>query len=132
MYVMTHDKITRTILANKRFTNGNPIVDYRPQKESPHCIRITAGGNLIKYDASASVQTADLDTTKLHWNSVISTKDARYMCPDIKFFYLTAELEYYENMKIPLTLFPAWILEQYNLNKHTLHGFVHLEMKRAV
>ncbi len=76
MYVMTHDKITRTIAANKHFTYGNPVVNYRPQKEFPHCIQITAGGNLIKYDASASVRTADLDTTKLHWNSVISTKDA--------------------------------------------------------
>jgi hypothetical protein len=132
MLVMTHDEIVRTIVANKRFTYGNPVIDYRPQKEFPHCIQITAGGNLIKYDASASVQTADLDTTKLHWNSVISTKDARYMCQDIKNFYLTAALEYYKYMKIPLTLFPAWIVEQYDLNKHALHSFVHLEMRRAL
>ncbi len=38
MFVMTHDKIARTIAANKRFTYGNPVVDYRPQKEFPHCI----------------------------------------------------------------------------------------------
>ncbi len=44
MYVMTHDEIARTIAVNKCFTYGNPIVDYRPQKEFPHCIRITAGG----------------------------------------------------------------------------------------
>ncbi len=132
MFVMTRDKIARTIAANKHFTFGDPVVDYRPQKEFPHRIRITAGGNLIKYDASASVQTADLDTTKLHWNSVISTKDAQYMCLDIKNFYLTAALEYYKYMKIPLTLFPAWIVEQYDLIKHALHGFVHLEMRRAV
>ncbi len=87
---------------------------------------------MIKYDKSTSVRMADLDTTKLHWNSVISTKDARYMCLDIKNFSLTAALEYYEYMKIPLTLFPAWIVEQYDLNKHALHGFVHLEMRRAV
>jgi hypothetical protein len=54
------------------------------------------------------------------------------MCLDIKNFYLTAALEYYKYMKIPLTLFPAWIVEQYDLNKHALHGFVHLEMRRAV
>jgi hypothetical protein len=35
-------------------------------------------------------------------------------------------------MKIPLTIFPAWIVEQYDLNKHALHGLVHLEMSRAV
>ncbi len=54
------------------------------------------------------------------------------MCLDIKNFYLTAALEYYEYMKIPLTLFPVWIVEQYDLIKHALHGFVHLEMRRAV
>ncbi len=132
MFVMTHDKIARTIAANKRLTYGYPVVDYRPPKEFPHRIQITAGGNLIKYDASASVQTADLDTTTLHWNRVISTKDACYMCLDIKIFHLTAALEYYEYVKIPLTLFPVWIVEQYNLNKHAVHGFVHLEMRRAV
>ncbi len=132
MFVMTHNEIARTIAANKRFTYGNPVVNYRPQKEFPYRIRITAGGNSIKYDASASVRMADLDNTKLHWNSVISTKDARYMCLDIKNFYLTAALEYYGYMKIPLTLFPAWIVKQYNLNKHALHSFVYLEMRQAV
>jgi hypothetical protein len=58
------------------------------------------------------VRTADLDTTKLHWNSVISTKGTRYMCLNIKTFYVTAALEYYEYMKIPLTLFPPWIVKQ--------------------
>jgi hypothetical protein len=91
-----------------------------------------AGGNFINYKTSASVCTADLDTTKLHWNSIISTALAKYMCLDIKNFCLTAVLEYYKYMKILLTLFPEWIVEQYNLTRHVLHGFVHLEMRRAV
>jgi hypothetical protein len=69
---------------------------------------------------------------KLHWNSVLSTPDARYMCPDIKKFYLTAALEYFEYMKIPLALFPSWTIEQYNLNKLVLDGWVYIEMQRAV
>jgi hypothetical protein len=44
------------------------------------------GGNLITYESSPSVRTADLDTAKLHWNSVISTPGAQYMCLDIKIF----------------------------------------------
>ncbi len=62
---------------------------------------------MINYDGNASVCTANLDTAKLHWNSVISTENARYMCLDIKNFYLTAALEYFEYMKIPLALFPV-------------------------
>jgi hypothetical protein len=132
MFVMSHNEIAHAKAANKFLTYGNPVIDYRPQKEFPHLIQIMAGSNLINYNAGASVCTADLDTTKLHWNSVISTKHAKYMCLDIKNFYLMAVLEYYEYMKIPLTFFPEWIVEQYNLTRHALHGFVHLEMRRAV
>jgi len=54
------------------------------------------------------------------------------MCLDIKNFYLTAALEYYEYMKIPLDLFPEWIKKQYNLNTHARDGFVFLEIRQAV
>ncbi len=77
---------------------------------------------MVNYDGDTSVRTADLDTAKLHWNSVISTENARYMCLDIKNFYLTAALKYFEYMKIPLALFPAWTVEQYNLRTLALDG----------
>jgi hypothetical protein len=77
---------------------------------------------LVNYDGDASVGTADLDTAKLHWNSIISMENASYMCLDIKNFYLTAALEYFEYMKIPLALFPAWTVEQYNLCTLALDG----------
>jgi hypothetical protein len=40
--------------------------------------------NLVNYDGELSVQTADINTAKMHWNSVISTENAKYMCLDIK------------------------------------------------
>jgi hypothetical protein len=132
MFVMTHDEIAHALRAKRVFTYGNPVVDHRPQKEDPNRIRITAGGNLIKCDEEVSVRTADINTAKLHWNSVISTIGARYMCLDIGNIYLTAALEYFEYMKMPLALFPAWIVEQYNLKELAFNGYVHLEMRRAV
>jgi hypothetical protein len=66
------------------------------------------------------------------WNSVLSTEGARYMCLNIKNFYLTAPLDCYEYMKIPLNIFPEWVITQYNLNKHALNGFINLEMRCAV
>jgi hypothetical protein len=108
-------------------------VDYCPQKEDPHQIRITAGGSLVKYDSSPSVNTADLDTRKLHWDSIISTRGAKYLCLDIKNFYLMARLYYFEYMHMmPLTFFPSWIQEQYNLAALAYKGIVHLEMRQAV
>jgi len=130
MFVMTHDEIRHALANKKFFTYANPVVDYRPQKEDPHRIRITAGGNLINYEGNASVRTADIDTAKIHWNSVISTPNAKYMCLYIKKFYLTAALEYFEYMKIPLELFPEWTQEQYNLKELALEGWVYIEMRR--
>ncbi len=37
-------------------------------------------------------------------------------CVGILFFYLTAKLEYFEYMCMPLELFPIWIQEQYNFD----------------
>jgi hypothetical protein len=69
-------------------------------------------------------------TSKLLRNSMLSMTGAKYMCIDIKNFYLTAALDYYEYMKIPLALFPEWIKIQYNLNTHARDGFVFLEIWR--
>ncbi len=132
MFVMTHDEIAHVLHAEKVFTYANPVVNHRPQKEDPNRIQITAGGNLINYKEELSVRTADINTAKLHWNSVISTDKALYMCLNIGNFYLMAALEHFEYMRIPLALFPIWIVEQYNLKKHLLNRFVHLEMRRAI
>ncbi len=58
------------------------------------------------------MRTADLDSSKLHLNSVVSTEIAWYMCFDIKKIYLMEALEYFKYMKIPLLLFPAWTIKQ--------------------
>jgi hypothetical protein len=35
-------------------------------------------------------------------------------------------------MKIPLALFPAWSIEQYNLNKMALDGWMYIKIRREV
>jgi hypothetical protein len=132
MFVMTCDEIAHALAVGTKFTYANPVIDHRPQKEDPNRTWITAGGNLIQCNLEISVRTADINTTKLHWNSIVSMKKARYMCLDIKFFYLTAALEYFEYMHIPLSYFPAWTMEQYNLNKHAYNGYIYIKMQRAV
>jgi hypothetical protein len=112
MFIMTHDEIAHAISEKYFFTFANPVVDYRPQKEDPHQIRILARGDLVTYDGKLSIRTADINTAKLHWNTVISTPNAKYMCLNIKKNYPTAALEYFEYMKMPLDLFPTWIVDQ--------------------
>jgi hypothetical protein len=112
MFVMTRDEVAHALVAGQFFTYANPVVNYQPQKEDPYRIQITAGGNFLKYEGNASVRTANLDMAKMHWNSVIHTKGAKYMCLDIQNFYLTAKLEYFEYMKMPLLLFLPWTVKQ--------------------
>ncbi len=73
MFVMTHNELAHVLQAGKKFTFANPVVDYRPQMEDPNWIRITAMGNLVSYKGKLSVRAADMNTAKIHWNSIIST-----------------------------------------------------------
>jgi hypothetical protein len=54
------------------------------------------------------IRTANLTTSKLIWNSVLSKEGVKYMClDDIKKFNLTAILDRFQYMKILITLFPS-------------------------
>ncbi len=88
IFVMTHMEIT-LIPSDHVVTYSGVVVDHRLQEEDPNRIRMVAGRNLIKrcYPGKLTTSTADLTTSKLHWNSVLSTQRAKYMCLDIKNFY---------------------------------------------
>jgi hypothetical protein len=61
------------------------------------------------------------------WNSILSTKGVKFMCLDIKNFYLTAPPDHFEYMIMPLSLFPPWTKEQYNLDKLAKTGLYTLK-----
>ena len=98
---MDHEMIDN-IPADRTVTYTIIVVDFRPQKVDPNRVRITAGGNLIVYPDELTTRTADLITTKIMWNSVLSTQGARYMCINIKNMYLATPLDRYEYMKCQL------------------------------
>ena len=113
IFAMTHDEIKKMYAKGKKPTYTRIVVNFRPQKEDPNQVRITAGGNLIKYPGEVTTRTADLTTTKIMWNSVISTDGAKYACFDVSNFYLETPLPEYEYMRMPLKIFPEWTIEQY-------------------
>ena len=78
IFVMSHIEIA-LIPSDRVVTYAGIIVDHRPQKEDPNCIRMVAGGNLIKgcYLGELTTRTANLTTSKLHWNSVLGTQHAK-------------------------------------------------------
>ena len=73
-------------------TYGRVCVNYRPEKVDPNRTRLTVGGNRITYPGDCSTPTVDMVTVKIHLNSVISTKNARYCTIDLKDFYLNTPM----------------------------------------
>ena len=80
---MIHDKI-REIPLDKKVTYSRIVVDYRPQKADPNCVRLTVGGNILNVPGDLIATTEVLTTSKILWNSVLSKKYAHFACIDIK------------------------------------------------
>ncbi len=76
--------------------------------------------------------TADITTSKLHWNIVLSTLQAKYMCLNLKNFLLSVPLDRYKYMHIPIGMFPALIVAQHDLLHKVVKGYIYLKMQRAV
>ena len=68
------------------------------------------GGNLINFPGDATTPTAYLITDKLIFNSVLSTKNAKFMCADIANFYINNPMNRFEYMKLPLDIIPEEII----------------------
>jgi hypothetical protein len=71
--------------------------------------------NLINYPFELTTCTTDMVSSKLLWNSVISTKGACFVSANIKNMYLDMPLDWYEYMKMPLSLFPQDMIKHYGL-----------------
>ena len=61
--------------------------DVRLQKDKINRTRMMVGGNLPEYDGKTSTETASQETIKIHLNSTISTKNAKYAAAEIGNFY---------------------------------------------
>jgi hypothetical protein len=84
----------------KDVTNGQFICTVRPEKEESNQTRFTVGGDRINYPG------AWLLVAKMLFNSVISTKGARFMTMDISNFYLMTPLPRHEFIRIKLNNTP--------------------------
>ena len=72
------------------------VVDICPQKKDPNHVRITAGGNSIEYPGELTTRTADLTTSNILRNSVLSTEGAKFDGFDISNFYLGIPMDRYK------------------------------------
>ena len=117
---------------DKNPTYARFVCDIRPQKAEKERTRLTVGGNLINYPGDVSTRTADLTTSKCVINSVLSTPNAKYMCLDVKDFYLNSPMDRPEFMQIPINLIPDEIIQQYNLQKILHNNKVYVQIDKGM
>ena len=72
---MSLNKISQ-IPRDRTVTYARIVVDYQEQKADPNHVCITVEGNLIEYPYKLTTRTADVTTSKVMWNSIISTPNA--------------------------------------------------------
>ncbi len=97
-------------------TYSRVCINYQPEKVDPNCTRLTVGGNRIAYSGDCGTPTVDMVTVKIHLNSTISTKGARYCTIDLKDFYLNTPMERPEFMRMKLADLPQDFTKMYNLH----------------
>ena len=114
------------MLAVRTVTYGRIVAEIKPQKAETHCTRITVGGNLINSPGDVTTPTTDLITSNIIFNSVLSTKNAKFMCADIANLYINNPIDRYYYMKLPLDIIPEKIIQQYNIRNLAHKGFVYM------
>jgi hypothetical protein len=75
------------------------------------------GGNRINYPGKVATSTTEVLVAKMLFNSVISTKGARFMTMDISNFYLITPLHRAEFLQIKLSDIPNKVVREYKLSE---------------
>ena len=90
------------------------------------------GGKLIEYPHELTMRTADLKTSNILWNSVLSTPNAKYMYVDIKNMYLATPLDQPEYIRIHRKNIPKEFIDKENLHDKFINDFIHLRIIRGM
>jgi hypothetical protein len=68
----------------RKATYARFVCDIRHQKTEAHRTRMTVGGDRINYPGDVATKIADITTTKILLNSVVSTPNAKFMTLHLK------------------------------------------------
>ena len=107
------------------------MCEYREQKDDLNRTRITIGGNRICYPGDVGTPTASIDLVKLTINSVLSRRNAKFACFDIKNFYLMTPMDHPECVRIKVTDIPKEFVDEYDLTNHIHNDWVYFEIVRG-
>jgi hypothetical protein len=94
---------------------GRIVCTFQSEKTDPYRTQITIDGNLVNYPDDCGTPTADIITVKLLLNSIISTRNAKFMTINLKDFSLMTPMSRYKYFGMKLDLFPENIVKEYKL-----------------
>ncbi len=103
----------------KNVMNGQFVCTVRPKKAEPNCTTFTVGGDRINYPGEVTTPTAEMLVAKMLFNSIISTRGARFMTMDISNFYLMTPLHQPKFIRMKLSNIPDKIIDEYKLRNKT-------------
>jgi hypothetical protein len=82
---------------------------------------------------AVTTQTANLTTTKILFNSVLSTNNAKMLTTDLKDFYLGGTpMERYKYMRIPIHMIPNSIMVLYKLHGLNHDGHIYAKIHKGM
>jgi hypothetical protein len=90
------------------------------------------GGDKLDFPGLTATQCASLTTTKCHFNSTVSTPNAKFMVLHVKNFYYGTPMERYEYMKLPIKLIPQEIVDQDHLVDLVSDGYIYIEIRKGM
>jgi hypothetical protein len=115
------DRIKDTMYISKQLSEKyDNSEEYAEEGYIKRRVRMTTGGDKANYDGYTKADTADLTVVKILFNSVISTKNAKFVSIDIKDFYLNEAnvLDRPEYIKLKVKDVPQEIIKKYKLQEY--------------
>ncbi len=110
----------------KDVTYGQFVCTVKPEKVELNQTRFTVGGDRFNYLGEVATPTAEMLVAKMLFNSVISTKGARFMTMDISNFYIMTPLHHPKFIRVKLSNIPDEVIEGYKLReKVTKNNSIH-------
>jgi hypothetical protein len=102
------------------------------EKDDPHRIWATLGGNLIHYPDNVGTLTADLLLIKKILNSVILSNGAKVATAHLSNFYLMTPLKQHEYRRVKMTDISDKIINKYKLHEKATDGWVHFKVVQGM
>ena len=107
------------------------VCEIKLHTEDPNRTRITVAGSQICYPRDVGTPTGSLDLVKLIIKSVLSRRNTRFVCFDLKNFYLQTPMERSEYVRINISNIPQKFIEEYDLTHAVQNGWIYFKMIRG-